>query len=120
MSLRTTEGSASDSSFPREPLTSRYQHRGPWGNFEGGGGLIGPSLVTKAPPRTRLKIVHQSEGATAELGLKTKSMTRGDLGGIEFTGSDDAEVLEVRFRLAPPDDGVAGDSTFNMTLRRPI
>lgn len=86
------------------------------GTFEGGGGRLGPALVHEAPTRTRLRVVHPEDGELAELGLETVSVTAGELGGVEFSATDRAAILNVRFRLWPKEDGSPDKLTFDTTL----
>ncbi len=85
------------------------------GTFEGGGGKIGPRLVDDPPQRTRLRAQDTGGGSFVELGLVTASVTRGDLGGVEFKASDESGVLQVVFRMRPPSD--QGQWRFTIDLK---
>jgi hypothetical protein len=92
-------------------------------DFEGAAGRMGPIEVQEPPARTKLR-VDGPEGPVLELGLRTVSATRGELGGIDVATTDDSEVLDVRFRLWPQTEEGSGRLRVTTTLRdisgRPI
>lgn len=70
-----------------------------------GGGRIGPMLVSGGGiRRSRLRVVHPADGPLVELGLQTRSTSRGEQ-GVEVIASDDAGLLDMQFRFWPVDDG---------------
>lgn len=86
------------------------------GDFEDAAGRIGPIEVQEPPARSRLR-VDGPEGPVLELGLRTLSATRGELGGIDVASTDDSEVLDVRFRLWPRSEEGSGPLRVTTTLR---
>lgn len=86
------------------------------GDFEYAAGRLGPMMVQEPPTRTRLR-VDDPDGPVLELGLKTISATRGDLGGIDIATSDDSGVLDVRIRVWPRDEEASGPLRVTTTLR---
>lgn len=86
------------------------------GDFENAAGRMGPMAVQEPPARTRIR-VDDPDGPVLELGLRTTSATRGELGGIDVATSDDSGVLDVHFRLWPQGEEGAGPLRVTTKLR---